>query len=156
MLRFYVNQDRWERGGDQTGQGSLAACGAQGSRPRDPQKRLRDTYRRGRTPSRAGCCPRHPLHWPAPPPTRPAPPSRAGASFPASQAAAPSPHFLPPGARGRKCQWPWPAAACLSGYVRPRAGQPPTATPPLWESRLSFAGSAASTRPSLSTAWKRR
>lgn len=39
MLRFYVNQDRWERGGDQTGQGSLAACGAQGSRPRGARRR---------------------------------------------------------------------------------------------------------------------
>lgn len=41
-------------------------------------------------------------------------------------------------------------------YVRPRARPLPPAGPPLWESRRSFAGSAASTRPSLSTAWKRR
>ena len=38
MLRFYVNQDGWERG-DQTGQGSLGACGAQGSRPRGARGR---------------------------------------------------------------------------------------------------------------------
>jgi hypothetical protein len=51
-----------------------------------------------------------------------------------------------------------PAArrSCLFGYPRPPAGPLPPTVLPLWESQRSSAGLAASTRPSLSTAWKRR
>lgn len=53
-------------------------------------------------------------------------------------------------ARGRKCRCPRPPLLPVSLVTFLWAA------PPLWESRLSFAGSVASTRPSLSTAWKRR